>query len=132
MATALTESRFSALQAILVLAGTLYTFSGAALLFAPAWFFTNIGPFPPFNRHYAGDLGAFLLPLGVGLFLSARQPTRHRLFIGAAAAASLLHALNHAYDAFIDGATLTHWLSDAAPLLLFAVLFIWALRGWRS
>jgi nucleoside-diphosphate-sugar epimerase len=48
------------------------------------------------------------------------------------AAASLLHALNHAYDAFIDGATLTHWLSDVAPLLVFAVLFIWAWRGLRN
>jgi hypothetical protein len=41
--------------------------TGLALLFASNWFFQTLGYFPPFNRHYAGDLGAFELPLGVGL-----------------------------------------------------------------
>jgi hypothetical protein len=43
---------------------------GRALV--PLWFFTTIGTFPPFNRHYTGDIGAFQLALGAGLLLAVR------------------------------------------------------------
>ena len=59
-----TSSAF--VRAILITAGIFYTFTGLALLLAPTWFFDTIGNFPPFNRHYMGDLGAFLLPWAWG------------------------------------------------------------------
>ena len=49
-------------QAVMVMAGLGYTIAGAALLFAPEWFFQNIGYFPPFSRHYAGDVGRLCSP----------------------------------------------------------------------
>ncbi len=102
--------------------------AGLALLFAPRWFFQNIGTFPPFNRHYAGDLGAFQIGLGLGLLLATRDPARHRLLIAAAALGNLAHPLNHAYDALISRAPLSYWLADTAPLLLLALvmLLVWA------
>ena len=57
------------LPALVALAGLIHLATGLALLLAPAWFYQNIGTFPPFNRHYAGDLGAFQVGLGVGLAL---------------------------------------------------------------
>lgn len=63
-------AKTSRLQIILALSGLFYTLSGLALLFLPTWFFTYIGDFPPFNRHYMGDAGAFILPLGIGLLTS--------------------------------------------------------------
>ena len=92
--------------------------TGVALLFAPRWFFENIGTFPPFNRHYAGDLGAFQIGLGVGLALATPNPARHRVLIGAIAVGNIIHALNHAYDAVISGATPGYWLADTVPLVL--------------
>lgn len=119
-------SNLTVTRAAIALNGLVYLFSGAALLFAPSWFFNTIGNFPPFNRHYSGDLGAFLLPLGAGLLIAARQPSRHRGLIAVAAGAALLHALNHGYDAL--GQPLVYWLTDTLPLLALAVLLIQAYR----
>lgn len=112
-------------RAGLLLVGGLYALSGLALLLAPSWFFENVGTFPPFNRHYAGDAGSFLLPWGVGLLLVARAAVRQRLVVGLAALASALHAANHLYDdwhAFTDA---SHFLVDTLPLLAAALLLGW-------
>ena len=86
-------------QLVVAAAGAFYTSTGVALLVAPRWFFENVGDFPPYNRHYAGDAGTFILPLGVVLLFAAARPWRHRWVIAIAAAVSTLHAGNHAYDA---------------------------------
>lgn len=120
------EVGLRAAQVIVGVAGAFYTATGAALLFAPAWFFRVIGPYAPFNRHYEGDLGAFLLPLGVALLVVARAPGQHRLLLWMAAAASLLHAANHTYDSLVSGASAAHWLVDTLPLVVFALALVWA------
>jgi hypothetical protein len=85
-------------RAALVAGGIFYLITGIALLAAPQWFFDNVGTYPPFNRHYAGDLGSFLLPLGIALVWAARNPVQHRGLIAFAAAGSGIHAANHLYD----------------------------------
>src|SRR5712691_8523067 len=97
-------TRFS--HFVVGLAGLAYLLTGIALLFAPVWFFQTIGHFPPFNRHYEGDLGSFLLPLGVGLLVAARAPLKHIWVIRVAALGSLLHAGNHMYDAVVGAAAI--------------------------
>jgi hypothetical protein len=114
------------IQAVLVVNGLLNLLIAMALLFAPVWFFENIGTFAPFNRHYEGDLGAFILPLGIGLLVAARNPAGHRTLIGLVALANGLHVLNHVYDAVLLQAPLAYWLSDTLPLALTAVLLGWA------
>jgi hypothetical protein len=54
-------------QAFVALIGPGHLLTGLALLFAAEWFYANVGTFPPFDRHYAGDLGAYQLAFGVGL-----------------------------------------------------------------
>jgi hypothetical protein len=115
-------------QIIVAVNGALLTFTGTALLFAPEWFYQTIGTFPPFNRHYTGDLGAFQLPLGVALLLAAKHPTQHRLLLWSVAGGNLLHAFNHAYDALVDRASVGHWLIDVAPLLIMTLLLMAAIR----
>ena len=58
-------------RATLIGGGILYIFSGITLLFTPTWFLESVGTFPPFNRHYMGDAGSFVLALGLGLLLAA-------------------------------------------------------------
>ena len=115
---------------LVFIAGLFYLLSGLALLALPQWFYANVGTFPPFNRHYAGDLGAFLLPIGIGLLLAARDPRRHRLLIGVVAAGNILHALNHLFDAILGQESLAHWLQDTVPLVLFGALFLWVFWGY--
>jgi hypothetical protein len=113
------------IQLILVLSGFFYTLVGLTLIFLPTWFFTYIGDFPPFNRHYMGDNGAFILPLGLGLLVAARQPAAHRNIVLLTAVASLFHALNHAYDDWLVRSSLAHWFTETIPLLIFTgVLFL--------
>lgn len=117
--------RAAFVRAVLVAGGLNYALTGLALLFASEWFYQNIGYFPPFNRHYAGDLGGFTLPIGVALLWAARKPEQHRLMIGYAAFASLIHALNHGYDDLQAGLSVTGWLtSQTAVLLVFAAMLV--------
>jgi hypothetical protein len=115
-------SHLTFVQIVIALAGAVNLFTGAALLLAPGWFFNTIGNFPPFNRHYLGDVGSFLLPIGIGLLIAVSDPARHRSLIGVAAAGSLLHALNHLYDDFIAGQAAAHFLIETVPLIVLAVL----------
>jgi hypothetical protein len=110
-------------RVMLVLNGVVYLAIGLALILAPEWFFTNIGTFPPFNRHYEGDLGSFLLPLGAGFLYAARDPVRNVGLLGVAAGGNLLHALNHIYD----GLRGTGGWDQTLALLIFAILTLAAL-----
>jgi uncharacterized protein YbjT (DUF2867 family) len=112
---------------VVALIGLSYVLAGALLLWATPWFYEHIGTFPPYNRHYAGDAGAFNLPLGVGLVWAARGLRRHRALLVIGLIASVLHVLNHAYDHAVEGATLAHWAWDTGPLALAAVLLALAL-----
>jgi hypothetical protein len=105
-------------------AGLIYLFVAISMMAAPRWFFDNIGHFPPFNRHYMGDLGAFLLPLAVGLIIAARDPFRYRMVLGIGAVASVIHTFNHAYDAIFEHVTHFHWLIDFSQLILLAAVLI--------
>jgi hypothetical protein len=105
--------------------GILMTLTAGLLLFAPNFFYTAIADYPPFNRHFLGDIGAFSLPLGIGLLLAARQPYKHPLIIGAAALGNLVHVLNHAYDdLLVDRLATQHWLTNTIPLLVATVMLL--------
>ncbi len=119
----------TSVRLVVLISGIFYIFVGLALLFTPTWFFAHIGNFPPFNRHYMGDLGSFVLPLGVGLVFASANPVRHLGIIGAVLAANLLHSINHIYDALIEHAPLTYWVIDPGALLLFAAVFLWV--AWQ-
>jgi hypothetical protein len=111
-------------QIVVAISGVSYSLTGLALLGVPGWFFANIGHFAPFNRHYEGDLGAFLLPLGLGLLAAARAPARHSALLAVATAGSLIHAANHLYDIAIGTTALDRALVDSGPLVLLALLLV--------
>lgn len=120
----LTRHRFQ--QILVALSGALYIFTGVALLFASQWFYEAIAHFPPFNRHFMSDIGAFTFPLGLGLLLAARAPRSQRLFIGVAALGSFIHLGNHLYDDWLGGAwELGHFLMETLPLALSALALGW-------
>jgi hypothetical protein len=109
-------------RAVLVVGGIFYTISGVALFFAPLWFYNNIGTYPPFNRHYAGDLGAVLMPMGVAMVIAARNPAQHRLLFGFAVAGSVLHAVNHLLDELVLSPSPSQLLTGSVPLAIFAAI----------
>ena len=126
------HKRIAWVSIVLGVAGVGYSLTGLALILAPVWFFDNIGPFAPYNRHYEGDLGMFLLPMGLGLLAAAREPHRHRLLLAVAAAGSLLHAVNHLYDAVIGATPATRVIQDVGPLIALGLLVLAAWWGTSS
>lgn len=115
------QVRVAFIRAMVLTMGIFHTLTALAMLFAPEWFFQNIGTYPPYNRHYTGDLGTYQLALGVALLWAVRTPEKHYLLIGAAALGNVLHTLNHAYDdllvnSFPSGQTIL--------LLIFAALLV--------
>ena len=126
------QKRVTWLPIVIGVAGVGYTLIGLALILAPLWFFDNIGPFAPYNRHYEGDLGMFLLPLGIGLLAAAREPHRHRLLLAVAAAGSLLHAGNHLYDAVVGATPATRFIQDVVPLIAIGLLVLAAWWGTKG
>jgi hypothetical protein len=126
-------ARFTLIKVILVVLGLLHLATGLVQLLAPEWFFENIGDFPPFNRHYTGDLGAFITAIGIGLLFAARAPQQQRVLIGVAAIGNGLHVINHLYDDFLAGEFLpNHFVTATVPLALVTVLLlvVWVyLRG---
>ena len=112
--------------------GVSYVLTGIGLLFFPEWFFQNVGTFPPFNRHYTGDLGTYVLPLGVGLLLAAREGPAGRLLVGVAATATSLHALNPVYDAINSGADPRATIQIALFVVLAGLLWWAAIAAARE
>ncbi len=112
--------------------GLVTTFAAAALLLAPEWAYEAFGQFPPYNRHYSGDLGAFMLPVGVSLLIVASHPVRWRGLLLLGLAASWLHALNHAYDGLVHPALRQAGLVDVAMVVAVAITLTvgaWLTRG---
>jgi hypothetical protein len=121
------RQRMAIIQAIVLVGGFFYLLAGVSMLMQPEWFFDNIGNFPPYNRHYMGDLGAFLLPLGFALIFASQKPLENRIIITVGVAGSMIHAINHIYDAVTQSQPFSFWVRDSLPLLIFGILFLWAL-----
>ncbi len=117
-------SRTKIFQFIILINAVNNIIAGAALLIAPQAFY-SFADFAPFNRHYMGDVGAFLLPLGIGLLAAVRAPYDHRSLIGVAALGNILHVINHLYDdLIIERGISIHWLTNTVPLMILGVALL--------
>lgn len=103
-------------RTVVFAAGLVYTATALLMFAAPEWFYETVGHFPPYNRHYIGDVAAFTLPLGAGLMWAARDVVRYRGLVGVGVGVSVLHVLNHIVDA--AGEPPMHWVIDVGPLAL--------------
>lgn len=96
-------------QIVVGVMGIYHSLAGIALLFFPVWFFQHIGPFPPFNQHYEGDLGAYVLAVGIGLLVATPLPENYPWVIRVGALGSLFHAANHLAGAILSP-SVTAWV----------------------
>ena len=117
-------TRLNFARVVLGIAAVIHLATSLLLLLAPYSYFMLLEHFPPYNRHDAGDLGAFQLPLGIGLLLAAREPLRYRVVVLMAAVANLLHTFNHIYDGLIGSTTIVYWIADVGPLALMAAMLM--------
>ena len=102
------------------------TLAGAAVfILAGAWaflgrgsFYERVAHFPPYNRHFLHDVGAFQLGLGTALALGLAGWDGRRVALWTVAVASVLHAASHIIDQDLDGRgteVITSALQDERP-----------------
>ena len=114
-----------ALAAGVGLAGT-----GLWAFFAPASFY-DFATYPPYNRHFIHDVGAFLL--GLGAVLAIAGFVRDGLFVavGGNAVGAWFHGISHLIDKEIGGGS---W-RDPVLTIGFAIAlsaFAWSVRPSKT
>jgi hypothetical protein len=87
-----------ALKAILVVIAAYHIVIGLLALVAPDTFFDQIGHYGIENSHYVGDVGAFILALGVAVAISIWRASWRAPILWLGALWYGFHAINHAFD----------------------------------
>ena len=118
--------RLALTSAIVLVAGLAYLMIGMAQLLQPEWYFENLGGFPPYNRLLLGQMGSFLLPLGVVLVLASQNPSSNRMVIAAGSGAAVLLTLNQLYSTSIGETAAPDGTFALGLLGLFAAALLWA------
>lgn len=98
----------------------------------PSSFFDNIADWPPYNRHFIHDLGAFQIALGATLiFALIWRSDAVLVALGGAAIGGTLHWIVHITDEEFGGADLDPYLLGIVALIL-VVTFVWRLFAGKG
>lgn len=121
------RSRLDLVSALVVAAFGIFTLVlGAWAIVDTTSFYDNIAAFPPYNRHFLHDLGAFQIGLGAALVLAVIWRGDALLAaLGGGAAGALSHGIVHITDEELGGRS-----SDPYTLMLIAIVLL-ATFGWR-
>jgi len=90
-----------------VVAGVVTLAAGLWALVAPHSFFSSVATFPPYNRHFVHDLGAFQIGLGVGLLAALRWSDALLVALVGFTVAAGAHFVSHVLDHNLGGHTAT-------------------------
>lgn len=95
-------------------------------------FFDNVAEWPPYNRHFIHDIGAFQVGLGAALlFALVWQGDAVLAALGGGATGGALHAIVHITDEEFGGRDLDPYLLGVVALIL-VVTFVWRLFAGKG
>jgi len=103
--------------------GLFYVVSGAWSFLFPAYFYSAVASFSPYNLHLFHDLGAFQIGLGAVLVTAALIGKGLVAALAGVLAGSLLHLLAHLLDIQLGG----HPATDLPILALIVAVLAFAL-----
>jgi hypothetical protein len=110
-------------KAVMVVGAVFLLVTGAWALADPASFYARVATFPPYNRHFLHDIGAFNLGLGAALALGLTRWPGRRVALWAVALAAAVHAGSHFADRGLGGRSSDPFvLSVIAAVLVAAAL----------
>ncbi len=113
---------------IALLGAAFFLVTGAWAFLAPGSFYDVVAPWPPYNRHFLHDVGAFSIGLGASLLLALAARDALLVALAGVGLASALHALSHLVDRDLGGRS-----SDPVNLaVLAAVIILGAVLRARS
>ena len=113
----MTSERFT--TAVLVLGGLFFLVPGLWAFFDPQGFYDNVAEFPPYNRHFIHDIGAFQIGIGVTLLATAVWRDAAFVALAGAAAGATMHLVAHIIDHDHGGQG-----SDVPVFAIFALLLV--------
>lgn len=92
---------------------------GIWALLDPRAFYQGVATWPPFNRHFIHDIGAFQIGLGVTLLLALMKGDALFVALAGAGAGQTVHAFAHWIDRDLGGKP-----SDPLSITALAVLLV--------
>ena len=114
-------------QRVLVgLAALALMLPGLWAMLAPESFYASLAVYPPYNRHFIHDIGAFMLGLGATLGFALALGDALLVAVAGNAIGALAHFVSHAVDRDLGGQ-----VSDPIIFGIFAILLV-ALAAWRA
>lgn len=99
--------------------------SGLWALVAPESFYATVAIYPPYNRHFVHDIGAFMLGLGSGLAVALVISDALLVALVGNAVGAVAHFISHLVDRDLGGQA-----SDPVTFGVFALLLV-GLAVWR-
>jgi uncharacterized membrane protein len=115
----MTSERFT--TAVLVLGGLFFLVPGIWAFVDPRGFYDGVAEFPPYNRHFIHDIGAFQIGIGVALLAAAIWRDAALVALLGGAAGATMHAIAHIIDH-------DHGGQDSDPFL-FAIIALLLVAG---
>jgi len=111
---------------VTVLAG-LFTLGGGLWAFlSPVSFYEQVATFPPYNRHFLHDAGAFQIGLGAALLLALSWHDALLVALAGGGAGATVHTISHVLDHDLGGRRADPFgLGILAALMLLAALLRW-------
>ena len=90
-------------RVVALLAGLFFVALGVWAFFGPHSFYVRLAHFPPYNRHFLHDVGAFQIGIGLATLVALRWSDSLLVALTGFAVASGLHTVSHAMDRHIGG-----------------------------
>jgi hypothetical protein len=94
---------------------------GIWAFFSPRAFFDSVATWPPFNKHFIHDIGAFQIGIGATLLLAVVRTDALFVALGGAAVGQTFHFFAHLFDKNLGGKS-----SDPIVFAIIAGLLLFA------
>lgn len=118
-------ARWSAPRLVAAGVGLVLVAGGIWAMVDPRSFYDQLATYPPYNRHFLHDIGAFQTAIGATLLFTFLWADGLLVALAGASVGSVLHFVSHVVDHDLGGRT-----TDPAALGLLA-LMVAAAAVWR-
>jgi len=106
-------------RVVAVAGGLFLVVLGIWALIDPRSFYEQLATFPPYNRHFMHDVGAFQVGLGVTLLIALVWADALGVALAGVGVGAALHAVSHWVDRDLGGRS-----SDPYTLSILAIAFL--------
>jgi len=105
-------------RVVALLAGLFFVALGVWAFFGPHSFYVRLAHFPPYNRHFLHDVGAFQIGLGAALLIALRWNDAVGVALAGVGIGAAVHAASHWWDRSLGGKSSDPYVLTALALVL--------------